>query len=354
MTIKIASTTDTETAIEAAMTKTDESPVGELSASQADGVPHDDVAPESTEESVEVSAPDTEVVDSEPDSETGAAEEETGAPDQITVSEDDLNETPKPKRRRRGRSYKDRASALAREKAEEKQRADALEAELYRARQQPLQQPPPPQEPRPSEPTPAEAAPATPTDGRPNQDDFETYEAFSEAMVDWKVDQRMGEFQAQEHERIERAQEQRAREEIVARHQARIDTFRSSHDDFDAVFEQGRNLPVTPPMRDAVLNSEAGPALMYHLCSNPDECDRIANMHPMAAIKEMGKLEAQIEAASQTGPSSSARPVTQAPPPIQPVGGGATTSTTPLDQLPYQEFKRIRNEQERVAREQGR
>ena len=360
MTIKIASTTDTEAEITQAMQP--EVDPADISSPQADGVPSDDVAPESTE-AVEAAAPDTEVVESDPApvEEFEESEEENDTPVQVTASEDDVEAEPeasKPKRRRRGRSYKDRASQLAREKALEKSRADSLEAELNSIRSESSRRPSiPDQQPietqdfgqAPPKPTAAET-----TDGRPKQEDFETYEEYQDATVEWKVNQKISDYEADQRVRIEREQAQRAQEEIVATHTARIDTFRSEHEDFDAVVEQGKDLPVTPPMRDAVLNSDSGPALMYHLCSNPDECDRIANMHPMAAIKEMGKLEARIEAARSTGPSSSAKPVTQAPPPIKPVGGGATASTVSLDQLHYQEFKRIRNKQEREAREQGR
>ena len=352
MTIKIASTTDTAEEITEAMT-TEVNP-SEISAPQADGVPSDEPTPEPSTEPIEAAS-------EAPDEPADEEEDSRGTQPQVTVSDEDVDPVAqKPKRRRRGKSYKDRASQLAREKALEKNRADVLEAQLAQLQQARTAPPPPPDTPEAShepgivdEEEQVRPPDKEEKDGRPVQDDFDTYEAYQDAIVEWKVGARLTQYEADQHARIERDQAQRAQEEIVATHTARIDTFRSVHEDFDAVIEQGKDLPVTPPMRDAVLNSDAGPALMYHLCSNPDECDRIANMHPMAAIKEMGKLEAQIEAASQTGPSSSARPVTQAPPPIQPVGGGATTSTTPLDQLPYQEFKRIRNEQERVARERG-
>ena len=110
---------------------------------------------------------------------------------------------------------------------------------------------------------------------------------------------------------------------------------------FDAVIEQGKDLPMTAPMQDSVMNSDMGPAVMYHLCRFPEECDRIAALPPMVAIREMGKLEARIEAA-QTGPVSSAASVTQAPRPIKPVGGGATASTVPLDQMDYQSYRHAR------------
>ena len=107
-------------------------------------------------------------------------------------------------------------------------------------------------------------------------------------------------------------------------------------------------------MQDTVLSSESGPALMYHLCKNPETCDRIASLPPLVAIKELGRLEAQLEVAS-SGPTQAARTVTKAPKPIKPVGGSAiASSTVPMDQMNYQDYRRVRNKQEEDARANGR
>ena len=44
------------------------------------------------------------------------------------------------------------------------------------------------------------------------------------------------------------------------------------------------------------------------------------------------------------------RPIrkTSAPPPIRPVGGSATRSTVPIDELDYQSFRKIRDQQEKA------
>ena len=372
MTVTIASTTDSE----------------EVVTEIAEQANKPVVTPDATEEVVSVaqrySQPDvhseeaatSETLDAvglgeEPSPEVIANEPVVEESDEVEVTEtvdtkEDTADTAdadgeKPKRRRRrGRSYKDRASQLAREKAAEKSRADALAVELEAiksasARAVPAPPAPPapattkPDEsvvdvaPRYRQPVPVPGTGAAPVAGsdRPAQDDFETYEAFQEALVDWKVTLRLTEHDTEARERIERASAQRAQEAIVAAHTSRIDAFRSEHDDFDAVIEQGRNLPMTRPMQDSVLNSDMGPAVMYHLCRFPEECDRISAMAPMVAIREMGKLEARIEAA-QTGPASPAASLTQAPRPIKPVGGGVTASTVPLDQMDYQSYRRAR------------
>jgi len=233
-----------------------------------------------------------EVIASEPEVVESDDGEEPETVDTKDETEDADVEKPK-RRRRRGRSYKDRASQLAREKAVEKSRADALAVELQAIKTAAARVVPPP--PTPTPPAPAKTGsdedvvdvapryrqPVPETDaapvaaaGRPAQDDFETYEQFQEALVDWKVNLRLTEHDVEARERIERASAQRAQEAIVAAHTSRIDAFRSEHDDFDAVIEQGRDLPMTRPMQDSVLNSDMGPAVMYHLCRFPEECDR--------------------------------------------------------------------------------
>ncbi len=372
MTLRVASTTDTQSEVEAATVT-----VAQTTMPGPDGDSSDlnttsdtvEVAPRYQQPEVSVDeAATTETIDAAGDGEESAteviAEEPEVEPEREVADveaaedqEDDAAEKPK-KRRRRGRSYKDRASQLAREKAVEKSRADALQSELdaIRIASRMAAPPTPPVKPEapkaPDEKTVAlapryrqpDVSPTVaqaPSAGRPSQDDFETYEEFQEALVDWKVTLRLTERDVVDRERIERASTDRAREKVVAAHEARIDTFRSGHDDFDAVIAQGKDLPMTRPMQDSVLNSDMGPAVMYHLCRFPEECDRIAALAPMVAIREMGKLEARIEAAG-TGPVSSATSVTQAPRPIKPVGGGATASTVPLDQMDYQSFRRAR------------
>tara|TARA_R100001086_G_scaffold245416_2_gene176301 strand:- start:1170 stop:2288 length:1119 start_codon:yes stop_codon:yes gene_type:complete len=366
MTVTIASTTDTEEQVASLVEEANLPPTDEASSATVE-VAHRYRQPEvvaeeaATQETLQEVGVDTE--EPAPDVIADEASDDAASPEEVeTAPADKGTDEEKPKkRRRRGRSYKDRASQLAREKALEKSRADSLQSELDQIRAAAKTVVPPKAEATPPAPEPratersdtVEVAPRyrqpevspdvadPPSAGRPNQDDFETYEQFQEALVDWKVNLRLTERDTVERERIERDQQQRAQEQIVAAHTARIDTFRSAHDDFDVVIEKGKDLPMTRPMQDSVLNSDMGPAVMYHLCRFPEECDRIAAMAPMAAIREMGKLEARIEAAG-TGPVSSATSMTRAPRPIKPVGGGATASTVPLDQMDFQSYKRAR------------
>jgi hypothetical protein len=359
MSVTISSTTDTPEEVQDAIAQANEEPSSLVVESAApETAPAEKTAElaetepieassesEPLEAAGEVATEDDEVVEAAEESE----EEQVAAPAEANEAE----KAPKKKRgRRRGRSYKDRASQLAREKGVATARADALSQELedlrrsMQAREVPPPQPVAPQAQERDQEVSQEASPETSSEaspeGKPKEDDFETYAAFQESLVQWTVNQRLEASEAEQRERIARDQAHRAQQELVAAHHARIDGFREEHPDFDAIVNAGKDLPLTRPMQDAVLNSGAGPALMYYLCQNPEECDQLAQMHPMAAINEMGKLEARLETAQSTGPVSTTKPLTRAPRPIKPVGGGVTMSSVPLDQMDYQDFKRAR------------
>jgi len=97
-------------------------------------------------------------------------------------------------------------------------------------------------------------------------------------------------------------------------------------------------LDVSDSVRDALLSLPGGPAAMVHLVRNPAEMRRLAGMPDAVAVAHVGQLTARLDPAVR-------RQRSNAPPPITPVGGSATRSSVPPDELPYQEFARLRERQ---------
>lgn len=154
---------------------------------------------------------------------------------------------------------------------------------------------------------PAEQQSAKP-EGKPTLDQFDSVEAFTEALTDWKLEQ------------AERARaEKEAAAKATTEWQKKLDAARGRYKDFDSVVES--EVTLTPFMRDALLESEAGGDLAYWLGSNPDEAERIAGLSPIAQVRELTKIEAKLAVSE---PSAKPQPrVTKAPEPIKPVGGNA-------------------------------
>jgi len=95
-----------------------------------------------------------------------------------------------------------------------------------------------------------------------------------------------------------------------------------------------------PAVLHALQTSEHGAEVAYHLATHPEEASRMAALAPVAALRAVGRLEAQLSApVAVAAPSTPTPTPTPLPPPLTPVGGaGPGGSTVSPDQLPYDEY----------------
>lgn len=188
----------------------------------------------------------------------------------------------------------------------------------------------------------AEATKAVGDAGKPNPDAFDSYTEYTEALTDWKIEQRE---KAREAAAEQSRRESQQREQMNA-HSERVKAFAAEHVDFDDVLAEVADLPLSPSVEHLLLTSETGPALMYELAKNVDEFKRINALDPLAAARELGRLESRL-----TPASDSSRPEpkkqTKAPAPIVPVGskGGSVPKTIHDPNLSQSEYERLRAKQ---------
>lgn len=183
----------------------------------------------------------------------------------------------------------------------------------------------------------------------PKESDFTTYEdyqlalrTFDRAVITAETDKRIAAVLATRdatsaatstQERVARAHTER-----VAKFNERLDTLRERMPDLDAIMD--RPIPMSPPMKDIIMDSEVGPQIWVHLDANPGEAERIARLHPLIAIREMGRIEERLIAAAHSGPAaasssqvSQARPIVK--PAIGPAASAANGRTTDLATMPF-------------------
>ncbi len=91
----------------------------------------------------------------------------------------------------------------------------------------------------------------------------------------------------------------------------------------------------------AIKESEAAPQVLRYLSAHRDEAARISRMNPIAAAREIGRIEALAEVPSRP---RDLRTVSQAPEPVRPVGGTKGSIETDDERVPIDEFVRRRNE----------
>lgn len=141
------------------------------------------------------------------------------------------------------------------------------------------------------------------------QDQFETPEAYAEALAERKA-----------RELIQQREEKRQQLELAEAYSEREEEARTKYDDFEQVAYNPR-LPITDVMAETIKASDVGPDVAYYLGSNPKEADRISRLSPFMQAKEIGKIEAKL--ASDPVP---VKKTSAAPAPISPVTARGASS----------------------------
>ena len=192
--------------------------------------------------------------------------------------------------------FQKRINKVTADKYAEKRRADALQAKLDELSKTPS----------------VEQVKA------PVIDDFDDDDAFNQANIHHQVKQEL------------------AKQNAELRQTDSDDKARQAADDFNQkvtkfgkedFFEKANSIPDLPAgVADALMQSESGAELIYHLGSHLDKADALAQMTPAAAMMELGRLS--VEMSKKPEPKLSA-----APDPIEPVTAGSALSDKMDDEM---------------------
>lgn len=157
---------------------------------------------------------------------------------------------------------------------------------------------------------------------KPTADQFETQEAFVEALTDWKLGERDKATEKKGKEDALRNEQTTAVQQFVAKTEA----YKAEVTDFDDVMAAAGDIQISPALTHEVLTHENGPALQYYLAKNPAEADRLNQLSPLALAREIGRIESRFVSAPASKEPTQEK-VTKAPAPIIPVSRTAAAST---------------------------
>lgn len=142
----------------------------------------------------------------------------------------------------------------------------------------------------------------------PNQ--FKTTEDYLEALATEKAEAI-----------IAHREQSRSVNAINEKYQDQVDAALEKYPDYVQVAHSHKFM--TNEMAEAIKASDIATDLAYYIGTNLKEAERIFKLPPILQVKELGKLEAKLEAQPPE-----IKKVSSAPPPIKPVQGSKTTSTT--------------------------
>jgi len=171
---------------------------------------------------------------------------------------------------------------------------------------------------------------------QPEEKDFADFSDYQIAKAAWMLEQRQNSRQSREFQdeaeiaRKAAEQAETYEKQLLARQfQEQVAEAKARYADFDAV-AFNPTVPVTETMVEMIHSSEMGADLAYHLGKNPALAARIAQMKPIEAAREMGRIEAALS-------QPKARTQTQAPDPISPVRAAAAGTKDP-SKMSFAEF----------------
>ena len=255
-------------------------------------------------------APTTELTSSE-SSEPEAQSEQVAQDDAGANSERKQN----PKLERRFSELTKQREAAKVEAQREREAREALEARLreIESRAAPVQQEPQQaQEPKPEQ----------------FRDMYEYAKALAEYTAEKKIQQMK---QAEVQQRVEAE-----RQKVIETWAERVSQAKAALPDFDDMVASS-DVAVSDDIRDAIIESDVGPQMLYYLAENSEFAQKLSGMTPRAALKELGKLEARLEKQTEKpADQKSSTPIakvaqSKAPPPINPIKGGSTGREVAVD-----------------------
>jgi len=162
-------------------------------------------------------------------------------------------------------------------------------------------------------------------DEKPQPSQFSDAFEYAEALAEYTADKRIADMKREEAQ----AKEAEQRQKVITQWTSKVEAAKASLPDFDDIVASS-DVVVNDDIRDAILESDVGPQILYHLAENDEVAKKIAGLSPKQALREIGKLEARFEAKPEAEkPAPIVR--SKAPAPIQPIRGGKNTPDVPLD-----------------------
>ena len=175
-------------------------------------------------------------------------------------------------------------------------------------------------------------------DEKPRPDQFVDAFEYAEALADWSAENAVMRARQEDIER--KVQEER--QKVIETWNSRLENVKKELSDYDDMVASS-DVVVSDQVRDAILESEVGPRILYHLAENPEIAEKISKSSLITALREIGKLEARFE---KTEPIE-VKPVavkSKAPAPISPIKAGTSEQVivTDTDKMTYAQYKAMR------------
>lgn len=267
----------------------------------------------------------------EPDTADGHSQDEAApqgeTPDASAAPEPDGSDTAaNPEKVKPPKGVQKRIDELTREKreaerkaTEEAQKRDELERQLAERQRADVQ---------------------TVQDDRPNRDEFDDPDAYTQALTEWSARKAVQEDRIQRAESEQKARVQESYAKVTKDWNEGREKALEKYPDYVEVAENDQ-LPIAQHVGFALLSHENGHDIAYYLGKHPDEAARLSALSPLQSALAIGALGMRLS--QQEKPE-----VSRAPAPAKPIGARGSVTKTPESES-MDEYAARRNAELRKA-----
>lgn len=181
----------------------------------------------------------------------------------------------------------------------------------------------------------AQAATRTTTPA-PRPADFDNDAEYEQAMLEHRIEDGVNRGLSKTAEQHANKFQQEAQSAAAETYNQRVSETVSRIPDFVDVVSKS-DAKLSPALQEALMDSEKGPDLVYHLAKNPAEVDRLNSMSVRQMDREIGRMELSIGA--KAPPPPPAARTTSAPAPIKPGNQASAPANTDPNKMNQAEYE---------------
>jgi len=182
--------------------------------------------------------------------------------------------------------------------------------------------------------------PAPDANRKPTPDDFKDAFEYAEALATWSTEQAL----ARREQEAKQREIEAKRETVIKTWQQKLEETKAQLPDYEDMVASS-TVTVNDTVRDAILESDLGPRILYELASDDELAEKLTGLSTAGALKLIGKLEAKFE--KTDAPVAEKKTVaakSKAPEPIRPIRSNAGVADVGMDgnDMSYQQWKAAR------------
>ena len=178
-------------------------------------------------------------------------------------------------------------------------------------------------------------------DRKPTPDDYKDAFDYAEALAEWSTNKALEKREMEVKQREFQAQ----RDTVIKTWSEKLEIAKAELPDYEEMVASSSAV-VSDAVRDAIIESDVGPRILYELASDDKLAEKLTSMSLPSALKLIGKLEAQFE--KTEAPAKADRKTvaakSNAPEPIRPLRSTGGVADVALDgnDMSYQQWKAAR------------